>query len=221
MARRRGPRPVRHRIGGGDGRIDRSHRSVMPEPVACSDPRCRPVASAMPPCNMPCHPARSVEERQCQISTIAVSGVRNPTGNMQPLLADASTQWFCKRLTVLSLAARSREMTQADSSRHVLAPAVESTETWCVAAFSSRPSDLERLSGQELVNEFMCALERSESRNPKASYVNVDKSPHRRSSCCEKHAPQSDRIIAGCPRFQEAHDQLRSLALSIAVNGHD
>ncbi len=119
--------------------------------------------------------------------------------------------------TVLSLAARSQEMTEADVSRHVLAPAVEATETWCVAAFSPHHSDFESLAGQELVNEFMCALEKSENRAPKPSYVNVDKSPRRRSRFCKKWAHQSDRIIAGCPRFQEAHDQLRSLALSIAM----
>ena len=65
---------------------------------------------------------------------------------------------------ILSKAARFEEMTQADVSRHVLAPAVESTETWCVAGFSRVPSDFESLSGQVLVDEFMHALMTSEGR---------------------------------------------------------
>ena len=122
---------------------------------------------------------------------------------------------------VLSLAARLLEMTEADVSRHVLAPAVETTETWCVAAFSPLHSDFESLSGQDLVDEFMFALERSESRTPKPPYANVSKSPSRRLRFCEAYASQSDRVIAGCPRFQEAHHRLQSLAQSIALSGHN
>ena len=133
-----------------------------------------------------------------------------------PATAEQRAEEVCQ---VLSLAARLLEMTEADVSRHVLAPAVESTEAWCVAAFSSRPSDFERLSGPDLANEFMCALERSESRPLKQPYAHVDKSPDRRLRFCRNYASQSDRIIAGCPRFREAHDQLLYLARSIAANG--
>ena len=123
---------------------------------------------------------------------------------------------------VLSLAARLIEMTEADVSRHVLVPAVESTETWCVAAFlSPHHSDFESLSGPDLVNEFMCALEKSESRKPRPPYADFDKSRCRRSRFCKAYASQSKRVIDGCPRFREAHDQLCSLAQSIAANGHD
>ena len=122
---------------------------------------------------------------------------------------------------VLSLAARLNEMTDADVLRHVLAPAVESTETWCVAAFSPHLSDLENLSGLDLANEFMCALEKSESRQLKPSYANPDKRPDRRLRFCEGYARHSDRIIAGCPRFRESHERLHALAVSVAVNGHD
>ena len=122
---------------------------------------------------------------------------------------------------VLSKAARLPQMTDADVLRHVLAPAVESTETWCVAAFSPRRSNFESLSGHDLVYEFMCALEKSESRLPKPQYAKADKTPNRRLRFCEAYACQSNRIIAGCPRFREAHDRLHALADSIVANGHD
>ena len=120
---------------------------------------------------------------------------------------------------VLSLAARFLDMTKAEVSRHVLAPAVEAAETWCVAAFSSRHSDFESLSRQDLVDQFMCALEKSESRIPKPPYKNVNKSPDRRSRFCEAYASQSRRVIDGCPRFRETHNQLHALAESIGLNG--
>ena len=122
---------------------------------------------------------------------------------------------------VLSLAARLPEMTEADVSRHVLAPAVESTETWCVAAFSSRRSDFESLSGPELANKFMCALEKSESRPIRPPYANANKNPDRRLRFCEACASQSGRVIEGCPRFGETHDRLLSLAQLIAAKGDD
>ncbi len=123
---------------------------------------------------------------------------------------------------ILSHAARFEEMTQADVARHVLAPAVESTETWCVAAFSPNGSDFESLSGQVLVDEFMDALLRSESKPLSLRpYAKANKTPSRRLSFCEAFAPQSGRVLAGCPRFREAHDQLHSLAQSIAESGQD
>lgn len=122
---------------------------------------------------------------------------------------------------VLALAARLLEMTEADVSRHVLAPAVEATETWCVAAFSALRSDFESLSGTDLANAFMCALERSESRPPVPPYANVDKTTNRRLRFCKAYASKSWRVIDGCPRFREAHERLHALADSIATNGHD
>ncbi len=122
---------------------------------------------------------------------------------------------------VLSKATRLEEMTEADVLRHVLTPAVESTETWCVAAFSRTSSDSESLAGENLVDKFMCALETSESRVPTPPYAKMDKSPSRRQRFCKKFASQSGRVIAGCPRFREAHDQLRSLGQSIVSKGQD
>ncbi len=122
---------------------------------------------------------------------------------------------------VLRLAARLSEMTEADVSRHVLAPAVESTETWCVAAFSPIRSDFESLSGPDLVDEFMCALEKSEGRRPVPPYAAASKSPKRRKHFCEAFASLSARVIDGCPCFRESHERLHMLAQSISESGHD
>jgi hypothetical protein len=117
-----------------------------------------------------------------------------------------------KQITdIISLSARIEEMTVADRNRHVPAPAVESTETWCVAAFTAQPQNLEVLRGASLTNSFMTALERSEGRVPQASYQNVDKNVQRRQRFCETHATGSPRIINGCQHFTSALEKLLPL----------
>ena len=71
---------------------------------------------------------------------------------------------------ILKLAWREQDMTDADKNRHVPAVSVESTENWCVAAFSARADNFELLSGQCLVDHFMTALEISEGRHPNTPY---------------------------------------------------
>lgn len=113
---------------------------------------------------------------------------------------------------ILSLAARLSEMTIDDVNRHVLAPAVESTEAWCVAAFTTPTSDFEILSGQTLIDAFMCALEISESRIPSPPYAEINKSQNRRKRFCKTYSNFSGRILTGCQQFHETHDKLASLA---------
>ena len=100
-------------------------------------------------------------------------------------------------------------MTKVDRDRHVPAPAVESTETWCVAAFATRKQNFERLSGQPLIDAFMSALEGSEERQPQTSYgKEAKKSVRRRKRYCERLAGQSSRVISGCPQFGKIHQAL-------------
>jgi hypothetical protein len=113
---------------------------------------------------------------------------------------------------VISLAAQLQALTAADAGRHLPAPAVEATETWCVAAFRSRTEDFEALRGEALIDAFMAALERSEGRPPQQHYANIDKSLGRRARFCEKHASGSPRIIRGCKQFAVALDELVALA---------
>ena len=109
---------------------------------------------------------------------------------------------------IINRAAQFSEMPEAIEQRHVLAPAVESTEAWCVAAFTRRKKDFEALSGPQLADAFMQALERSESRKPEQSYTNIDKSISRRERFCEAYAEHSGRVIRGCPQFEKIYRQL-------------
>ncbi len=112
---------------------------------------------------------------------------------------------------VLQIAAKYSEMTTGDIERHVIAPAVEATESWCVAAFTAPTPNCETLSGQSLVDAFMVALERSEGRMPNPPYANTDKNPARRETFCNKHAQGSGRVRAGCAQFEIAFQQLAKI----------
>ena len=89
---------------------------------------------------------------------------------------------------LLSLFSRFEELVAADMSRHIFAPAVESTETWCVAAFKKLATDPELLRGQELWDAFTDCLLRSEGRNPNPPFGTPDKDVKRRSEYCTRHA---------------------------------
>jgi hypothetical protein len=114
--------------------------------------------------------------------------------------------------TVISFAAKLQDINQDDMNRHVMCPAVESTETWCVAAFfNTRSVEYEKLRGSELTNQFMKALEISESRRPGDEYKSVDKNVARREKFCKKHASGAKRIQKHCRSFAVAVDALRKL----------
>jgi hypothetical protein len=109
---------------------------------------------------------------------------------------------------MLEVVAKFSDMTEGDIGRHVVAPAVEATESWCVAAFTTPTPNCEALRGQALVDAFMTALERSEGRLPTPPYANTDKNPARREAFCKKHAQGSDRVRSGCAHFEQAFQQL-------------
>ena len=109
---------------------------------------------------------------------------------------------------VLRQAWQESDMSHADKRRHVAAPAVESTEAWCVAAFSSQPENFERLSGSALTDRFMSALATTEGRTRQQSYTNIDKDVTRRERFCEEHAKSSDRVAEGCFHFKQALERL-------------
>lgn len=113
---------------------------------------------------------------------------------------------------IIEVACQFEHMANADRLKHIPAPAVESTEAWCVAAFRPVREDFELLSGQVLTDAFMSALETSESRAPTPPYARVDKSAKRRQKFCETHAPGSARIVAGCSQFKKTHELLVALA---------
>lgn len=113
--------------------------------------------------------------------------------------------------SIICKAARLAEMSNADKERHVLAPAVESTEAWCVAAFTMPPDDFESLASQQLTDAFMCALERSEGNEASPPYAKINKSTKRRKRFCERHAASSDRVLRSCAQFRSTYETLTAL----------
>lgn len=93
------------------------------------------------------------------------------------------------------------ELTEVDRNRHVIAPAVESTETWCIAAFQRLDYDPELLRGEELCERFMAALHRSEGRELR-EFTQIDKSPDRRLRFCKTHSVGFDRLENQCRHYR-------------------
>lgn len=112
---------------------------------------------------------------------------------------------------VVKLTAKFEELTEADVRRHVVVPAVESTETWCVAAFNAKSDNFEFLRGIDLTNAFMKALEVSEGTQAKDVYENINKDQKRRSEFCKRHAVGASRIYKNCSSFSSACDCLHAL----------
>lgn len=113
---------------------------------------------------------------------------------------------------ILRLAGRFSDMTLVDIQRHVLAPAVESTESWCVAAFEMPTRNVENLSGQTLIDAFMSALETSESRPANVPYVNICKDVERRKRFCKQHSGGGVRVRQGANEFNAVHQELVALS---------
>lgn len=104
-------------------------------------------------------------------------------------------------------------LSRRDSERHVTAPAVESTETWCIASFRTRRRNPEHLTGQELCHEFMTALLESEGR-PVQSFTQIDKSPSRRRRFCERHSGGFQRVEKQCRHYRALVESVVRQAIS-------
>ena len=112
---------------------------------------------------------------------------------------------------VLQCAAKFAEMNEDGINRHVIAPAVEATEAWCVAAFNGPAQNCETLRGQDLINAFMVALERSEDRVPTLPYARANKDQKRRKKFCRSYSGGSARVRERCAQFDRACQQLSDL----------
>lgn len=91
-------------------------------------------------------------------------------------------------------------LSRDEKRRHIPAPSVESTETWCIAAFRNLPVDPELLSGSQLCQEFMTSLHRSENR-PVQDFVSVNKDPRRRRRYCERTSSGFARLENQCYHY--------------------
>lgn len=109
--------------------------------------------------------------------------------------------------SIIGIVGEFDRLSDRDLRRHVPAPAVESTETWCVAAFREMADDPERLKGQDLCQEFMNALHRSEGRTTQA-FTHVNKSPPRRGRFCKKHSTGYRGLERQCHHYREMVDSV-------------
>ena len=102
--------------------------------------------------------------------------------------------------SIIEMAGEFDQLIDNDRNRHIVAPAVESTETWCIAAFHDLDQDPELLQGHDLVQAFMAALHRSESR-PLRPFAQIDKSSGRRLRFCSRHSNGFDRLERQCHHY--------------------
>jgi hypothetical protein len=133
------------------------------------------------------------------------------THNFSPSIPDNPNDRAHEITEVIAHVGQFNDMSKADRDRHLPAPAVESTEAWCVAAFNSQQSEFECLKGGELTNAFMAVCQRSEGRTPQDNYTQIDKSQSRRKTFCEKHKSGSSRIIKSCQQFEAIFNKLTTV----------
>ena len=94
------------------------------------------------------------------------------------------------------------QLSDSDRRRHIVAPAVECTETWCVGVFKMWTHELELLRGNQLGELFMRVLHISEGRDMQ-EFASVDKSTRRRETFCKKHAKNYSWLEAQCYHYRE------------------
>lgn len=102
------------------------------------------------------------------------------------------------------------ELNDGDKARHIIAPAEQSTESWCIGAFRRRDGIVDSLRDQELVVEFMNVIHESENRRS-MPYTSIDKNIERRQRYCEKHASGYRFLLQNSPSFIRAFDRVRAL----------
>ena len=115
---------------------------------------------------------------------------------------------------IIEKAGNFNQLSQDESKRHITAPAVESTEAWCVAVYGRFSGNPERLKGPDLCDEFMTALHLSEGR-PVHRFTQPNKSPARRRQFCEKNAGGFRRVETQCHHYRELVASVVRLAESI------
>ena len=108
---------------------------------------------------------------------------------------------------IIEMAGGFGRLSEHDRNRHVVAPAVESTETWCVAVFRNFKCNPELLRDRDLCDEFMKVLHRSEGRRVQ-QFANIDKSPERRRRFCDLHSGGFKRLERQCFHYRTLVESL-------------
>lgn len=109
---------------------------------------------------------------------------------------------------IIETAGQFNDLSADDYERHIVAPAVESTETWCIAAHRRLEVNPEGLRGEDLLQEFMTALHECENR-PIQAFVRMNKDPDRRYRYCSKKSRSYQSIEAQCLHYKSLVDGLQ------------
>ena len=110
---------------------------------------------------------------------------------------------------IIGMACNLEVLSDLDRRCHIIGVAVESTETWCIAAFGRRHDDPEKLSGQDLCDEFMVVLHRSEGR-PVQPFLRISKSEDRWVRFCQKHSGGFVGLEAQCYHYRSLVEKLQA-----------
>ena len=134
---------------------------------------------------------------------------------------------------IIGIAGEFGTLSDDQLKRHIPAPAVESTETWCVAAFgasyracklivvvlhaiwSKMSGDPERLSGANLCRKFMTVLHRSERCPIQPPFAHINKNVRRRRNFCARHSSGFWRVETQCRHYRELVASVTSQVKSI------
>ena len=113
---------------------------------------------------------------------------------------------------IMEHVAKFNSLTNSERDRHVVAAAVESTETWCLSAFQVRQGNPERLSGSSLCTQFMIALHQSEGRPTTGRpFRKISKAVRRRKRLCSRTARHASRIESQCYHYEKLISDLRQV----------
>lgn len=123
---------------------------------------------------------------------------------------DISHEWDFAE-SILNIWCGLANLTAVDVRRHIVSPAQQSTESWCIAAVRNGRENPDALRGQAMIDEFMRILHESEGRIfQRGSFAEVDKSVRRRRAFCEKNAPKCYPAIEASVSFRKAVERLVS-----------
>ncbi len=103
-------------------------------------------------------------------------------------------------------------LTAADQRRHVMAPIVEASETWCVAIYQHRTDDCEALTGQALRDEFRAALVGSKEDHARPPSGPSDKTAERRREFCQRHKGATQRLEQQAAHFHQLVERVAALS---------
>jgi hypothetical protein len=87
---------------------------------------------------------------------------------------------------------------EADANRHIVAPAVENTEAWCVAARDPQVADLERERKAALASAFAARLVDFEGEGAQPGSI---KNVARRRAYCQHHRSAFGRVELECSQY--------------------